>query len=230
MPRESRLVLTNVAHHVVARGVNGTPLFRHGFDKRRYLERFDKIAGEEKVLIHGYCLMRNHVHWILTPTTFDGLARLFRRVHTYWAVYFNRLTGRTGHLFQNRYHSSPLGDNHYWTALRYVEINPRRAGLVLRPEDWEFSSARAHLNIGDKSAVALAPIQSYRSFTFDQWREFLDQPDPETAKALRQTIRTSRPCGSVNWVQSLERQYRRKLIASPPGRPLLIFKAPAKNS
>ena len=129
MARMARLVLAETAHHVVARGVNGTRLFRHGFDKKKYLQRFGQIAVEEKVLIHGYCLMSNHVHWILSPASEDGLARLFRRAHTWWAMWFNRRTGRTGHLFQSRYHSSPLGDNHYWTALRYVEVNPRRAKL-----------------------------------------------------------------------------------------------------
>ena len=129
MARISRLVLENVAHHVVARGVGQMRIFRNGFDKRKYLMRFALIAEEEKVLVHAYCLMDNHVHLIVTPSDPNGLARLFRRMHTWWAMKLNRWLERSGHVFQNRFHSSPLDENHYWTAMRYVEVNPRRAGL-----------------------------------------------------------------------------------------------------
>jgi putative transposase len=219
MPRNPRLVLTSVVHHVVARGVNRQRLFRHGFDKAKYLKRFSEIAEEEKVLVHGYCLMDNHVHWLLTPMTPNGLARLFRRAHTWWAMFFNRKENRCGHLFQNRFHSSPLGEDHYWTALRYVEVNPRRAGLVKALEDWEYSSAKAHLDDAPDPLVPLAPVETRRKFTAEQWREFLNHTDGDCEKALRQARAASRPCGSAEWIRNLECTYSRKLAWSPPGRP-----------
>ena len=106
---------------------------------------FSLIAAEEKVAVQGYCIMDNHVHRLLTPQSANGLARLFRRVHTWWAMTFNRKHGRSGPLMQGRFHSSPLSEDHYLTALRYVELNPQRAKLVRRAEDFTFSSARARL-------------------------------------------------------------------------------------
>ena len=205
MARTARIVLEGVAHHVVARGVNRTKLFRHSFDKRKYLKRFAEIAAEEDVQVHGYCLMKNHVHWLLTPATLQGLSRLF--------------TGRCGHLFQNRFHSSPLGEEHYWTALRYVEVNPRRAGLVEKLEEWDFSSARAHLTGVDDPLISLVAQIGRRTFTIAGWREFLERTDAEKERESCAALPGSRPCGSLEWISSLEEGLKRKLSKSPRGRP-----------
>ncbi len=145
MARQPRIVLPNVVHHVVSRGANKTILFANGSEKERYLRRFSLIAAEEKVLVQGYCIMDNHVHWLLTPTSAHGLARLFRRVHTWWAMTFNRKHRRSGPLMQGRFHSSPLSEDHYWTALRYVELNPRRAKLEMRRGTRDLAQSRAQL-------------------------------------------------------------------------------------
>ncbi|HJY06092.1 MAG TPA: transposase [Bryobacteraceae bacterium] len=227
MARTPRIVLENVAHHVVARGVGQMRIFRNGFDKRKYLTRFAVIAGEEKVLVHAYCLMDNHVHWIVTPSDPEGLARLYRRMHTWWAMKLNRWLNRCGHVFQNRFHSSPLEENHYWTALRYVEVNPRRAGLVEQLEEWALSSAKAHLTGTQDPLIPLAEEIGRRRFTAAEWREFLDRTDVEREKELRLALPGSRPCGSAEWIRSLEERLKRKLAWSPRGRPSLVHTSPA---
>ena len=219
MPRTPRVVLANVVHHVVARGNDRMRIFTSRWEKRQYLQRFCVVAAEEKVLVHGFCLMDNHEHWMLTPTTDTGLARLFRRVHTWWALTFNHKHGRTGHLLQARFHSSPLSEDHYWTALRYVEVNPRRAKLVGRPEDFEFSSARAHIMDERDPHIPLSPVPTRQGFTPLQWREFFSREDFATETALRRALPASRPCGNAEWIRGLEARYRRKLAWSPPGRP-----------
>ncbi len=219
MPRTPRVVLVNVVHHIVSRGNNRMRIFTCRAEKQQYLRRFCAIAEEEKVLVHGYCLMDNHVHWLLTPTTVTGLAHLFRRAHTWWALTFNRKHGRSGHLLQARYHSSPLSEDHYWTALRYVELNPRRAKIVGRPEDFEFSSARAHLTDQQNPCVSLAPIQTRQAFTRLEWREFLTRTDFVGEAALRRALPASKPCGNAEWIRGLEARFRRKLSLSPPGGP-----------
>jgi putative transposase len=224
MPRTPRVVLTNVVHHVVSRGNDRMRIFTSRVEKLEYLQRFCLIAGEEKVLVHGYCLMDNHEHWLLTPTTITGLARLFRRAHTWWALTFNRRHGRTGHLLEARFHSSPLSEDHYWTALRYVELNPLRAKIVGQPEDFEFSSARAHVT-GEDSRVALAPVLTRQGFTKTQWREFLSRTDPARETALRKALPASRPCGNAEWVRTLEARLCRKLAWSPPGRPAAAIRS-----
>src|SRR6185437_14839465 len=123
--------------------------------------------------------------------------------------------GRCGHVFQNRFHSSPLDENHYWTALRYVEVNPRRAGLVEQLETWECSSAKAHLTGTPDPLVPLAEAIGRSRFTTAQWREFIERTDAEADKELRLALPGSRPCGSDEWIRSLEEPLKRKLTLSP---------------
>jgi putative transposase len=226
MARKPRIVLPNVAHHVVARGTNKTAMFTSGLEKETYLRRFSIVAEEERVLILGYCILDNHVHWLLTPTSTTGLARLFRRIHTWWAMTFNRRHGRTGHLLQGRYHSSPLSEDHYWTALRYVELNPRRAKLVRHAEDFTFSSARARLAGKPDSYVTLSAIDTRKKFTNDEWRAFLDIPDPDSDRAFRKAEASSLPCGGSDWIEDLEKRFNRKLAWPPPGQHVI----PARSS
>lgn len=220
MARGPRIVLPNVVHHVVSRGNDKMAIFKNGQEKERYLRRFSLVAAEEKVWVQGYCIMDNHVHWLLTPTTANGLARLFRRVHTWWAMTFNRKHGRTGHLMQGRFHSSPLAEDHYWTALRYVELNPLRAHLVRRAEDFAFSSARARLAGAEDRFVAITPIATRCLYSRHEWRAFLEESDPAHDQALRKALPSSLPCGSSEWIRGLEKQFHRKLTWSPPGRHL----------
>lgn len=220
MPRVSRFVLPDVVHHVVARGVNRQRIFASGFDKAKYLKRFAKIADEEKVLVHGYCLMDNHVHWLLTPTTPLGLARLFQRVHTWWAMVFNRKHDRVGHLFQSRYQSSALGESHYWSALRYVELNPKKARLVRRADEWEFSSARAHVNGRPDPSINLVPVITRKRFCAADWLQFLRTPDEFEIASLRTATKGNRPCGETSWIRSLEAKHTRRLIGRSVGRPV----------
>ncbi len=206
MARTRRLVAPNLVHHAVARGVNGTAIFRHGFDKEQYLRRAARLAVEEQVHIHGYCLLPNHVHLLLTPTTPNGLARFFSRLHTWWATLFNKKQNRTGHLFQCRYYSSPLSECHYWTALRYVELNPVRAGLVRAPEHWPWSSARHHLRLPHPRLVPLTAPVTRATNTPQDWRHLLHTQDPEADQRLRQAYRSSHPCGPPGFTLHLKSQ------------------------
>lgn len=208
MARKARCVIVGIPHHVVARGVNRHELFSSGFDKQRYLRRFAEIADEEGVLVHGYCIMGNHVHWLLTPQREKSLARLFQRLHTWWAMDYNRKNGRSGHLFQNRYHSTPIQDGeYYWTALRYIELNPRRANLSEDLETWEYSSARSHLTGEADPIIKLIENAWRRRFTHSEWRKFLDDSAPEQEALLRRALKGNRPCGSERWIRKLEEKH-----------------------
>jgi putative transposase len=219
MSRSARVVVPESPHHVVARGVNRHRLFASGYDKRRYLKRFADLAQQEQVLVHGFCLMNNHVHWLLTPLRPDSLARLFQRLHTWWAMDYNRRHQRCGHLFQNRYHSTPMEEDHHWTALRYVEVNPRRAGVASRLEEWEYSSARAHLSGQPDPLIPLVLAAWQARFGVAGWRAFLAETDVELEERLRKALAGSRPCGREGWLAGLERRYGRRLRWAPPGRP-----------
>jgi putative transposase len=161
--------------------------------------------------------MGNHVHFVLTPSTLDGLAKLFQRLHTWWAMMVNKITGRTGPVFEGRYFSTALDEAHFWAAMRYVELNPTRAGLVQRAADWVFSSAREHLGMVVKPLVKLAKEAiEHRRWGKQEWAEFLEEQDPESEHRLRRCLRGCRPCGAPEWVEALERQFGRRFAFRRP--------------
>jgi putative transposase len=204
MARQARMVVPDCGHHVVARGVNRCKLFKNGFDKKRYKKRLNRLAEEEGVEIHAYAIMDNHVHFLLTPKNSTALARLFQRLHTWWSQLFNKKAQRTGPLFEGRFRSSPVDEPHFWNALRYIELNARRAKVTNDLETWPDSSARAHLTGQPDPIVRLSTeaIQR-RGWGPETWPQLLNDPDLECEKALEQALLGSRPCGSPQWIASL---------------------------
>jgi putative transposase len=219
MARLPRFVRAHLAVHATARGVNGCRLFRSGFDKRKYLKRFALVAEQEGVEIHGYCLLGNHVHFLLVPQSDKALARLFLRVHTWWAMYYNAKYDRTGHLFQGRFHSSVLSKSHYWAALRYIETNPRKHNLSNDLAAWEYSSAAQHLTGRPDEFIKLMMGAWHRRFTTQTYRGFLEESAYELAARLEKSLTNGLPCGPDRWVRVLAKKAKRRLHPLPPGRP-----------
>ena len=98
-----------------------------------------------RVQVWAYCLMPNHVHLIAVPASSDGLRGAIGEAHRRYTTVINRREGWRGHLWQGRFASYVMDDRYTLAAARYVELNPVRAGLVARAEDYPCSSARAHL-------------------------------------------------------------------------------------
>ncbi len=146
MPRAARVVIPNVPYHVTQRGVNRETVFRNESDYRRYLDMMTERVRVARVKVIAFCLMPNHVHWLVTPEREESLALLFRKVHGGYAQAFNQRNQRVGHLWQARYFSCPMDRQHLITAIQYVEWNPVEAGLTAKAEDYPYSSARAHLD------------------------------------------------------------------------------------
>ena len=143
MPRIARVVLAETPHHVTQRGVDRQAVFFSDADRRVYLELVQHSAQQFQTRLLGYCLMSNHVHWIVIPCQPDSLARAFGEAHGRYAHYANALRNRSGHFWQNRFFSCALERSHLWAALRYVERNPLRAGLVAAADEWPWSNAAA---------------------------------------------------------------------------------------
>jgi putative transposase len=118
-------------HHVTQRGNRRETVFYEDADRATYLKLLTAHCRRNAVRLTGYCLMGNHVHLLLAPDREDGLAKTLGRAHTDYSRWLNVKRGETGHVWQNRYFSCPLDERHQWEALRYVELNPVRAGLAL---------------------------------------------------------------------------------------------------
>jgi putative transposase len=145
MPRASRLVVPELAHHVVQRGNRQQALFGTDDDRRAYLNILAAALDRAKTRCLAWCLMSNHVHLMLVPADIDGLRAPLASTHTAYAQRINRAQTLSGHLFQGRFASYPMDDAHMMVAARYIENNPVAAGLVTCAEDWPWSSARAHI-------------------------------------------------------------------------------------
>ena len=137
MPRNSRCVAAGCEYHVTQRGVNRQPVFYSIGDRLHYLRLMAENLADTQTRVLAFCLMTNHVHFVVVPERDDALAVLFRRVHGRYAQYLNVRRHRTGHLWQNRFFSCPVSEGWLWVALRYVEENPVRALMVGSPELYE---------------------------------------------------------------------------------------------
>ena len=130
MPRAARIDIPNLHQHVIVRGVDRCDIFRDDADRSRFLQRLSELLVQTGTECLAWALMTNHVHLLLCPRE-TLLAPLMRRLLTGYAIYFNRRHGRSGHLFQNRYKSIVCDEEAYLLELvRYIHLNPLRAGLV----------------------------------------------------------------------------------------------------
>lgn len=129
MPREARKVSSTGIYHVVVRGIDRQLMFEEDADYKTYLQFLKVYKGECDIKIYAYCLMSNHVHLIVNVGRLD-IGRVFSRINTNYAIWFNNKYQRTGPLQQGRYYSEPIETEEYFLeAIRYVHRNPLKAGL-----------------------------------------------------------------------------------------------------
>jgi putative transposase len=171
-------------------------------------------ARRAEVRILAYCLMRNHIHLIAIPGTEEGLAVCIRGVHGRYAQYLNARRGRSGHLWQNRFYSCALEHNHLVNALRYVERNPVRAGLAVRPEEYAWSSAAAHMHGLDRSnLVDMTVFRDMGGVEF--WRQMLYVEDyADDIRQLRTATYAGRPLGSADFVARIKGDAKWRMAGS----------------
>ncbi|HRJ69624.1 MAG TPA: transposase [Beijerinckiaceae bacterium] len=212
MARLSRIVIPQVPHHVTQRGNRRAPIFFEPGDQALYLDLMAERCRKAGVACWAWCLMPNHVHLILTPPDADSLSRAVGEAHRRYTGFVNARARQTGHLFQSRFASVAMDDAHLLAAVRYVSLNPVRAGLVRQAQDWEWSSVRAHLAGRDDRLVRVRPVlERVGAFT-----ELLEEDAPGFA-ALRKAETTGRPLGSETFLARAERLLGRPLAPGKRG-------------
>jgi putative transposase len=193
MARLPRMVLPGIPHHVTQRGNGRQRTFFEDGDYALYLDLLAQAAERHGVEVWSYCLMPNHVHIVAMPRDPHGLGQTFSQMHRTYTGYINARRRTTGHLWQGRFGSVAMDEAHLVTALRYVALNPVRARLAAKAEDWPWSSNRA-LIAGEDFDEAL----SYA--------------------ALRQAESTGRPVGSEQWLKDMEARTGKVLRPQKRGR------------
>ena len=183
MPRIARAVMPGTPHHVTHRGNNPQAVFFVNDDRRAYLATLREQCERHRVALHGYCLMGNHVHLVVTPRTADGLGRAIGDAHRRHSTYINRLHGRSGHLWAGRFYSCPLDEVHFWRTLVYVERNPVRAQMVRGAWTYGWSSAAAHVT-GENGVGLLDLREWHRATRRLNWRAELTRAEDGEIKEM----------------------------------------------
>ena len=167
----------------------------------------------------AYCLMTNHIHFIVVPDREDSLALLFGRANGRYAQALNIRRGRCGHLWQARYHSCPMSPAHLETGLRYVEANPCRAGIAQRPEQYRWSSAAPHLLAERDSSGVLDMGFWERAGGARAWAELHGRPEsPVAVMEFRKCTYSGRPFGSEEFVREMEKRFQRRWLRRDRGK------------
>jgi len=219
MPRLARAVAVGFAHHITQRGNNRQDVFFVDDDRRVYLELLKEQADKYGLELAGYCLMSNHVHLIAIPHAEESLALAVGRTHFRYTQYINRFHRRSGHLWQGRFYSCALDERHFWLAMKYVELNPVRAGLCRKAWRYEWSSASVHVDNGARSAILNLPGW-YDMISSARWRKELeDGVSDSQVDRLRSSTHTGRPLGSDSFMSKLEKLLGRRVRPLPVGRP-----------
>lgn len=216
MPRLARIIAPNQPHHLTARGNRREDIFHDDVDREVYLKQLYKYSQKAQVRILAYCLMSNHIHLVAVPETLDSFSRLMRPLQTSYSLYFNQRSLSSGRMWEGRYYSCVLDEEHLWAAVRYVEMNPVRAGMVEHAADYKWSSAQYHSglspsNLLDKDFPPKGVIENWQN-----WLEFDNLPQEE---ALQRLTESGRPAGSLDFIMRLEKLLKRKIQSGNRGRP-----------
>lgn len=224
-PRIARLELPGVPMHVIQRGVNRCTVFRDDRDRLYYRKLLRIRSAEEAVAIHAFVLMGNHVHLLLSAGHQGAISSMMRRVGQAYAQAFNQRHGRTGALWQGRFKSSLVETERYLlNVMRYIELNPVRAGIVERAENYRWSSVHKHL--GFSSEPMLTPHLIYLGLGKDPddraacWRNWLSQGTTADELAMIRS-HAVQECvlGGGEFVDMVTKQMGRPAGYRPRGRP-----------
>ena len=218
MSRIARIVGTGYPHHIFQRGNNRERVFMNLRDYEKYLSFLSKYSEEKKAVVLAYCLMPNHIHLLVRPSEVEALPKMMQGITLCYSKYFNGENGRTGRLWECRYHSTVVDEDSYlWTVSKYIENNPVRAGIVKRPEDYLYSSAKAHL-IGRKDPLLKEPL--FDKSQLNEYRRFIrSEEDKKIIEEIRKQTRLGKPLGDGGFLKTLSENLGRSLSFRPKGRP-----------
>jgi putative transposase len=219
MPRIARITVSGMPHHVTQRGNYRQRVFEKEKDFQEYVKLINECSDKFGLDILAYCLMNNHVHFVVIPRDKESLAKTFNTTHMRYAQYVNKKKKAYGHLWQGRFYSSILDEVHLLETVRYVERNPVRAKMVKKAWEWKWSSAGEHAGESG-SAVKLKESSLLKEIIRDNWKENLTKKEEEKEmEEIRSRTKTGRPIAGEKLLKELEERFKMKLGEKPKGRP-----------
>ena len=220
MPRTARVAPGGMVFHVLNRGVARMQLFEKAADYQAFEQVLRDTLDQSPMRICAYAVMPNHWHLLLWPECDGELAAFMQRLTITHVRRWQEHRGYAGlgHVYQGRYKSFPVeSDEHFWVVARYVERNALRANLVLRAEEWRWSSLwqRCHPTGEERSLLAAWPIDMPAN-----WLERVNQTDnAQELEALRRSVQRGRPFGQPEWQKEIAKRLGLESAYRPTGRP-----------
>ena len=195
MPRIARVLIPGVPVHVTQRGNYRQNIFEEDDDKEFYIKSFFEFRKKHNVKVYAWCLMDNHVHFILEPKSICSLGKLFHDLNTKYVMYYNSVYSKSGRLFGDRFFSSILDEEHIFEAIRYVELNPFSAKMERNIASYPWTSAR---------------------FNIPDWLEYLktstsdDSTDKLTAwTTIKRHTQRGIPSAELNFINAIAEKFNR---------------------
>ena len=225
MARLPRLTAPGLPHHLIQRGNNRQPVFVDEVDCARFLGDLADLAASLGLAIHAYVLMPNHVHLLATPAAEDTLARLMQSLGRRYVRWFNARHRRTGTLWEGRFRSTVVEADRYLLAcMRYIELNPVRAGLVEDPAAYRWSSYRHQVGLlVDPLITEHAIFWALGNTPFERQlayrRLFEHGARDEEVGAIRGATQRGWALGAPGFVEEISARAGRRASAVRPGRP-----------
>ena len=225
MPRRARMYLPGFPYHLVQRGNNRSACFFDAEDREYYLDLLSQTLLRCGVALHAYVLMTNHIHLLVTPEQADSISRMTRLVGSRYAQYVNKKYRRTGTLWEGRHRSSPVDTQTYLLkCYRYIEMNPVRAMMVSRPEEYPWSSYATNA-MGIHNEL-VSPHQAYQCLGTSKeerciaYGEIVNQAlDHQSVEAIRRATFYCYPLGGQRFRQEIETTLGVPLGQQRRGRP-----------
>lgn len=225
MPRLPRPTDDGLVYHALNRGNNRAEVFAGEGDHEAFLEALDRARERYPFRLYGYCLMTDHFHLLLRPEPGQSVSRILQSVSVAHTWRYHKQHGSVGHVWQGRFKSPVVQDDgHLLVVLRYIEANPVRAGLVASAGDYRWSSFGAHGHgrpdpllspLPELAALGRTPAEQQA-----RWRRRVEAAQrPQELLAVRDSLRSGKPLGDNDWVQSMASRLGVNLEPRPRGRP-----------
>lgn len=224
MARLPRYFVKGVPLHIILRGNNREPVFGNDEDCQFFKEVLQEAAQRHELAIHAYVFMTNHIHLLATPATEQSVPKTLQSVGRRYVQYFNYRYQRTGTLWEGRYRATVVeAETYLFECMRYIELNPVRAGMVAHPRDYVWSSYRA--NAESKADKLITPHELYRRLARDEherrlaYRALVKLPmDAELLEEIRACTHKGWALGGGRFQEKIERLAERRTRPLPKGR------------
>ena len=225
MPRKPRYFLSGVPVHLVQRGHCRGPVFFESKDYAAYAYWLKESGQRYEIEIHAFVLMTNHVHLLVTPKVAENISLFMQFIGRRYVPYINHKYGKSGTLWEGRFKSSLVhAEEYFLSVMRYIELNPVRAGMISSPSEYRWSSYCHNVNAREISFISAHPV--YTSLGNNKLERaecyralFTSHIDERCLKKINDAWQTGTPLGGDRFRKHVEKQLAKKVGQARRGRP-----------